>query len=128
MDFRPMLWISSFLISALSFSQNAAAAAETSPSQGLLMNLPFILLLVALFYFAIIQPQKKQQKQHQEFLSGLQNGDEIVTTSGIIGTIQGFNEKVVTLEVSPDVEIKVLRSQVQSRLKALLENNTQKKG
>ncbi|NCN26705.1 preprotein translocase subunit YajC [bacterium] len=110
------------------FSLQAAAqeAAGGSPAQGLLVNLPFIIILVALFYFAVISPQKKQQKQHLQFLSELKSGDEVVTASGIIGVVQGLTEKVVTLEISPDVEVKVLRSQVQSRLKALLE--TQKKG
>jgi preprotein translocase subunit YajC len=103
-------------------AQDAAAAPKApSPMQGLLVNLPLLLLLFAFFYFAVINPQRKQQKQQQEFLSSLKTGDEVITASGIIGTIQGLTEKVATLEISPDVEVKILRSQIQGTLKSALD-------
>lgn len=107
------------LVALPAFAQEGGAPA--SPAQGLLVNLPFIVILVALFYFAVISPQKKQQKQHAQFLAELKHGDEVVTTSGLIGTIQGIADRVVTLEVSPDVEVKILRSQIQSKLQPLLD-------
>jgi preprotein translocase subunit YajC len=70
-------------------------------------------------YFVLIAPQKKQQKQIQEFQKGLSKGDEVVTTSGIIGKVAGLNERVVTLEISPGTEIKMLRNQVNSKLNDL---------
>jgi len=99
-------------MSTIAVAQEAAKGAS-SPIEGLLVNLPFLLALFALFYFALIRPQKQQQKQHQDFVSKLDKGQEVVTASGIIGTITGLTDKVATLEVNPGSEIKVLRTQVQ---------------
>jgi preprotein translocase subunit YajC len=113
----------SSLISFDLLAQEAAAQAKApSPMQGLMMNLPLLILLFAFFYFAVINPQRKQQKQQQEFLSSLKKGDEVIAAGGIIGTISGLTEKVATLEISPDVEIKVLRAQIQGTLKNLVDS------
>jgi preprotein translocase subunit YajC len=103
-----------------------AAAAPVTPVGGFLVNLPIILAVIGLFYFGIIRPQKQQQKQHVEFLSKLNRGDEVVTASGIIGKIVGITDRVVTLEVAPKFELKVLRSQVQAFLKDSVQADLQK--
>lgn len=94
-----------------------AAAAPASPGQGMLLQLPILLGFFALFWFGVIQPQRKQQAKQAEFLSKLERGAEVVTSGGIIGTIRGLSEKVVTLEVSQGTEIKVLRAQIAGLLK-----------
>ena len=53
-------------------------------------------------------------------MNQLKRGDEVVTAAGIIGTIQGINDRVVSLEVSPGTEIKVIKSQVQGLLRNAL--------
>lgn len=73
--------------------------------------IPFIFVFV-LFYFLAIRPQSKRQKEHQKFLSEMKRGDEVITSSGILGTIEGLTEQVVTLEISPGVRIKVLKNNV----------------
>jgi preprotein translocase subunit YajC len=72
---------------------------------------PFIVIFF-IFYFLMIRPQKKRMMEEQNLLNSLNKGDEIYTKSGIIGTITGLTEKVVTLEVSQGVKMKVLRSHV----------------
>ena len=74
--------------------------------------MPIILGIFAFLYFAVLQPQKKQQAKHTEFLGKLAKGEEVVTASGIIGTIRGLTDKIVSIEISPGTEIKVLRSQI----------------
>ena len=110
------------LLSLNAYAQEAAAPAAAgakAPVNPLLVNAPMILLFVGLFYFLILSPQKKQQKQQVDFQKSLTKGDEVVTASGIIGKVVGLSERVATLEVSPGTEIKFLRSQVQARLKEL---------
>lgn len=99
-------------------TQAAAVATTTqagaaAPQQGSLlgMAMPFVIMLTVM-YFLMIRPQQKKMKTHQALLSGLKNGDEVITNAGIIGTIAGMNDKVVTLEVSKNVQMKVLKSQV----------------
>lgn len=106
------------LVSTVALAQDAApAGAAPDPVKGLLLNLPVFLALFALFYFGLIRPQRAQQKKQMEFLQTLNRGDEVVTASGIIGTIRGLTDRVVTLEVSQGTEMKVLRSQIQAHLK-----------
>ena len=109
-------------LSIISFAQEAAApgaAGAKPPVNSFLVNAPMILLFVALFYFLILAPQKKQQKQQVDFQKSLAKGDEVVTASGIIGRVAGLTERVATIEVAPGTEIRFLRSQIQARLKEL---------
>ena len=69
--------------------------------------LPLILIFVV-FYFLLIRPQQRKVKQHKEMLSNLKRGDKIVTSGGIIGTINKVaDNRELTLEVADNVEIKI---------------------
>jgi preprotein translocase subunit YajC len=107
------------LASTSVWAQEATSAAvpQPDPSKQMLLQLPIFVALFALFYFGMIRPQKQQAKKHQDFLSSLNRGDQVVLASGIIGTIRGLTDKVVTLEIAPETEIKVLRGQIQTHLK-----------
>lgn len=94
-----------------------AQAAPQGAPPALMQFIPFIFLFVVM-YFLMIRPQAKRQKAHQEFLSKLKRGDEVVTASGIFCRIEGLTEQFVTLEIAPDVRIKVVRSQVASSVAA----------
>ncbi len=72
---------------------------------------PFVIIF-GIFYFLIIRPQAKQRKEHAKLLTQLKKGDQVITSSGIYGTIDGLTEKFVTLEVDQNVKLKILRSQV----------------
>ena len=85
--------------------------------------LPLILIFVV-FYFVLIRPQTKKQKEHQEMVSALEVGNEVVTTGGILGKIQEMNENYVQLEISENVTIKIQRQTISS----LLPKGTIRKG
>jgi len=78
--------------------------------------LPLILMFVV-FYFLLIWPQQKKAKAHRQVLSNLQKGDNVVTSSGIYGTITGLTDTVVTLEIAEKVRIKVSRSSIAGVIK-----------
>ncbi len=96
--------------SASAFAQGAPGAPGSSPPMYMQL-IPFAFMMVVL-YFLMIRPQAKKQKTHVEFLQKLKRGDEVVTASGILGTVEGLTETFITLEIAPNVRIKVLRSQV----------------
>jgi len=99
----------------------ASVAAPAAPQQSLFsMALPFVIML-GVMYFLMIRPQQKKMKEHQGMIGALKNGDEVITSSGIIGTIQGMSEKVVTLEISKNVQIKILKSQVNQVVKGQIQ-------
>ncbi len=107
---------------ATSATTAAAPAASQAQQPGLLgMAMPFVIML-GILYFLMIRPQQKKMKEHQNLVSSLKDGDEVVTSSGILGTIAGMSEKVVTLEVSKNVQIKVLRSQVNQVVKGQIQD------
>lgn len=80
---------------------------------------PF-LIMILVFYFLLIKPQQKMQKQRQDMLDHLKVDDKIVTVGGIIGIITEVNEKTVWLEVSEDVEIELKKSGI-----AALDNDSE---
>lgn len=71
-----------------------------------------IVLMFAVFFLLIIWPQSRKAKKHAQFLSSLEKGDEIVTQSGIHGKIHGLTDRVITLEIAPNVRIRMERQSV----------------
>ncbi len=82
------------------------------PSQTVnpIINLFPILLIFVIFYFMVIRPQKNKEKEHQGMLSKLNKNDDVVTSSGIHGTIVNVKDKTVTLRVDENVKIEVERN------------------
>jgi preprotein translocase subunit YajC len=92
----------------------AAVWQQSGGGGGLVMMLPLVLIF-AVFYFLLILPQQKQKKKWQEMLSTLKNGDRVVTSGGIRGTILNVKDDAVVLRVPPDnVKLEVTRSAIVS--------------
>ena len=109
----------------LSSAQAQDAAANPAMNQNPMMQfLPFILVF-GIFYFLMIKPQKKKLEQEQAMLNALTKGDEVYTKAGMLGTIVGLTEKIVTLEVASGVKLKVVRSQVAGKSSGLFETEKQ---
>ena len=71
------------------------------------MSMLPLLLIIVVFYFFMIRPQMKRQKEIRKFREGLAKGDKVVTTGGIYGKITEIKETTVILEVAKDVNITV---------------------
>ena len=86
--------------------------------------IPLILIFV-IFYFFLIRPQQKKVKDHKNMVENLKRGDKVVTSGGIVGTIERIidNEKVEVL-ISDDVKVEVVRL---SGIQSLLNDTEQKK-
>ncbi|MHB1287200.1 MAG: preprotein translocase subunit YajC [Leptospirales bacterium] len=87
-----------------------------SPSPGgassALLNLLPILLFVVFLYLLIILPQKRRQKKHNQFLQALKEGDRVILSGGLIGSVSSIGDRTVELEVSPNVVVTVLKQTV----------------
>src|SRR5262247_99266 len=90
-----------------------AQAAGGSPTQSF-APLLMMVVFIAIFYFLLIRPQQKKAKEHQAMVTKLAAGDEVVTTGGILGKIIEVGDSFVTLEIAPNVQIKVQKFQVTS--------------
>lgn len=93
------------------------AAATPNP---MMQFLPLIVVFV-IFYFLMIRPQKKKFEEEQALLEKLQKGDEVFTKSGLVGVVYGISDRIVTLESTEGVKIKVLKNQIGGLLKTILE-------
>ena len=74
----------------------------------------FMALIFAIFYFLLIRPNQKRERERRAMLESLAKGNHVVTNGGICGTIVGLNEKTVVLKVSDDpvTKIEFLRSSI----------------
>ena len=82
----------------------------TGPS-GLMAFAPLLIIMV-IFYVLLILPAQRRQKKTQVMLSALKNGDKVVTSGGLFGTIVGLEGDAVQLRIADQVKVKVLRSAV----------------
>ena len=87
------------------------AAGGAPPGSSLHLITMFALMFLVM-YFLIFRPQQKRAKEHRDFLSALEKGDEVITTGGIHGKVTGITENVVTLEIADKVRIKLQRSNI----------------
>jgi preprotein translocase subunit YajC len=87
------------------------AWAQEGTGDPFLTFLPLIIIFV-LFYFLLIRPQTKKQKEHRQMVDALASGDEVVTGGGVLGRITDVGEQFVTVEVAPNVSLKVQKNTV----------------
>ena len=92
-----------------------ATAVESGTLSGTLIQLALILLI---FYFLLIRPQQKRNKAHQDMVEALKAGDKVMTTGGIYGTVRKVKDNELSLEIAPDVVIKVERMAVNNLVTA----------
>jgi len=93
------------IFTILLLAQQSAAPAQPQPD--LLSTLLPFLFMGVVFYFILIRPQQKKQKQHQQLLANLKTGDRVVTSSGIHGLIANVKETTFLLKVADNVKIEI---------------------
>ena len=86
-----------------------AAAAPAGPGMG---DLIFFVAIIVLFYFMLIRPQMKRQKEHKKLVSDLAKGDEVITNGGLLGKVTKVGDDFLTVQVAENVQVKVQRVQV----------------
>ena len=94
------------------FAQAAGGAGDLGQWTGLL---PIVLMFV-LLYFMLIRPQMKRAKEHKTMTEGLQKGDEVITSGGVLGRITKVGEFYVSMEIASGVEVSVQKGAVQTLL------------
>ena len=86
----------------------------------LISFMPFILIFF-IFYFLLIRPQQKRQKEQDKMLSGIEKGDSVITAGGVHGKVTGLTDDVITLEIAAlkgeRVRVKVSRAKVDGVVK-----------
>ncbi|MFH1407123.1 MAG: preprotein translocase subunit YajC [Candidatus Omnitrophota bacterium] len=91
---------------AMGQAPTGAPGQQTNP----IVSLIPIFLIFIIFYFMLIMPQRKRQKEHEKMLSAIKRSDRVVTTGGIHGTVLNVEETAVILEVDDNTKIKVQKN------------------
>ena len=84
---------------------------------GVIGNVVLFGSIILIFYFMIIRPQQKRQKERQQMIDQLKKGDKVVTAGGIHGTIVGIEDKIALVQIADNVKIKVDRSTIGTIIK-----------
>ena len=87
-------------------------AAPSGPTSGLSDQLVLILIIFAIFYFIVFRPMRKRQRDTEQMLTALKNGDRVVTNGGLYGTVVGVSDDVVQLRVAEHVKVQVAKSAI----------------
>jgi len=119
-----MLSMTSFVLPLLMAGQQAGEGGAGGPTSFITTLIPFA-LIIAVFYFLIIRPQNKKQKETQKMLSALKKGDKIVTIGGIHGTIQSVKESTVIVRVDDNVKLEFNRSAISNVQAAAKEESSE---
>ncbi len=90
---------------------------QTGGSGSIIGMLP-LLAIIVVFYFFFIRPQQKKQKEQGKFEENLKKGDHVVTTSGILATVNKIEEGIITLQLENKTLIKVMRNAISKEFTA----------
>jgi len=86
-----------------------------------------IILMFVIFYFLLIRPQQKRQKEHRNMVSNLKKGDRIITSGGLHGRITGIDDNTLTVEIADKVRVKVARANVSAMVQSVPQPQPEKK-
>ncbi len=109
------------LIIALVLSSGCSLLGTTPPAEGqqqqggieqILPLIIFLVLIFGMFYFLMVRPQRKKQKDQQELLSQLRKGDKVLTAGGMYGVIESSDQDTVVIKVESGALIRVARGSI----------------
>ena len=89
-------------------------------------NLIFLALLFGVFWFFLIRPQSKRQKEQRQFADSIQKGDEVVTSGGIVGRVNKIEGPIITLETANKTYLRILRSVISKEMTEALRQAAEK--
>jgi preprotein translocase subunit YajC len=105
---------------------HAQSGAPAGGAPAFVQFIPFVIIL-GLAYLLLIRPQRQQERQHRTMLDNLKRNDEVTTAGGLYGRIVSLTESVVTLEVAPNVNVRVERSQIKNQVKPAVADDKERR-
>jgi preprotein translocase subunit YajC len=94
------------------FAQGQGNAPAPNPTAGLLLQLPYFLVIFVIAYLLIIRPQRQRQKHVDKMLKELKKGDRVLTTGGIIGTVVGVDDSKAVLRIAEDIKVEFSKASI----------------
>jgi preprotein translocase subunit YajC len=91
---------------------NAYAQTAGDATTSAIVQFAPLVILFGIFYFMLIRPQMRRAKEQRQMVAALAKGDEVITSGGMLGRIDDLSESFITLEVAPNVKLKLQRGAV----------------
>ena len=95
----------------------AQAAADPAQQPNMFVQLMPLVFIIVIFYFLMIRPQQKRQKEHLALVNAVKTGDQVVTNAGIHGIVANVKDKTVVIKVADNVKIEFDRAAITSVVK-----------
>jgi len=95
---------------------NAMAASESAQTQSSMSSIFMLVIFGLVFYFLLIRPQSKRQKEHKTMIDSMEKGDEIVTNGGLIGKISKIDDNLIMLKINDNNEVMIQRGMIATAL------------
>lgn len=96
---------------SVAYAQAQTGAAGAGGPMGSLMSFMPIVLMILIFYFLLIRPQQKRQKQHAAMINALKAGDTVITNAGIIGTIYSVDGNIMVIDLG-GTKVKMIKGYI----------------
>lgn len=107
--------LNQILVAAVAaFSLVGTAQAADGAAGGSFTSLVPLILIFVIFYFLLIRPQQKRVKEHKTMIEAIKKGDKVVTSGGIIGTVQDVKDDVLKIDIADGVRVQVKRDTIVS--------------
>lgn len=90
-----------------------AQGAGSGGAPGFIPLLPYV-LIIGVIYLMLIRPQQQKAKEHRQMLDNLKRNDEVITNGGLYGKVVTLGDDVVTVEIAPNVRVRISRAQISS--------------
>ncbi len=101
----------------------AGAEGATAPEGSGMMNFAMIGAMILIFYFLIMRPQSKKQKETKKMLEAIKKGDKVTSIGGIRGTVDNIKDDIVTVRVNGDTKIDFIKSAISAVVNPVVEAN-----
>ncbi len=98
------------------FISEAMAASNGAEAQSGMSSIIMLVLFGLVFYFLLIRPQSKRQKEHKLMIDSVEKGDEIVTNGGLIGKVSKIDENMIMLKINDNNEVMIQRGMIATTL------------
>ena len=96
----------------------AQAAPAGQPPQNIFVTMMPLVFIFVIFYFLLIRPQQKKQKEHEKLVAAVKTGDQVVTSAGIHGTVSNVKDKTVIVKIADNVKVEFDRGAIATVLKS----------
>lgn len=99
-------------ISTAMAATTPSVSSATSPGTSGMGTIIFLVVFFAIFYFLVIRPQSKKAKEHRTMINNLAEGDEVITSGGLLGTVNKISDNYIVLEVAEGLKVKLQKQAI----------------